>query len=124
VDGPAEGWERRHGYIFEVAATSDEEVMPVPLTAMGRFVHEAVAVDPRTGIVYETEDRQTAGLYRFIPNRRGRLAEGGRLEMLALDGRPGYDTRKGQRVGESLTVRWVSIDDPDPAADEIDSLAV
>jgi hypothetical protein len=33
---------------------------------MGRFVHEAVAVNSRTGILYLTEDRPTAGFYRFI----------------------------------------------------------
>ncbi len=42
---------RNHGYIFEVGA--DGVTDPIPLAAMGRFVHEAVAVDPATGYVYE-----------------------------------------------------------------------
>lgn len=38
---------------------------------MGRFSHEALAVDPATGYVYETEDAgNTSGLYRFIPTAR------------------------------------------------------
>ncbi len=39
---------------------------------MGRFQHEAVAVDPASGIVYETEDAFVAPLgsfYRFLPNQ-------------------------------------------------------
>lgn len=44
--------------------------------------------------------------------------------MLAVAGRPGYDTSRGQRVGETLNVHWVDIDDPDPAGDAIPDLAV
>ena len=51
---------------------------------MGRFAHEAVAVDPLTGIVYQTEDLSpNSGLYRFIPNMPGQLVKGGRLQILA-----------------------------------------
>jgi secreted PhoX family phosphatase len=115
VDGRANGWGEEHGYIFEVPATAEGPVTPVPLKAMGRFVHEALAVDPATGIVYETEDSEpTAGFYRFIPATPGRLAAGGRLQMLAVEGRPNYDTGTGQKVGASLPVRWVEIADPDP----------
>ena len=51
---------------------------------MGRFNHEAAAVDPRTGIVYLTEDREDGLFYRFLPERRGRLHQGGRLQALAF----------------------------------------
>lgn len=121
--GPA-GRARDHGYIFEVPAAAEEQVPAVPLKAMGRFVHEAVAVDPRTGIVYETEDRGTSGFYRFIPTQKGKLGEGGRLQMLAVRGRPGYQTSTGQAQGTRLPVAWVEIPDPDPAGAEADSLAV
>jgi secreted PhoX family phosphatase len=124
VAGPANGYERRHGYVFEVSAKADAEVAAIPFKAMGRFVHEAVAVDPNSGIVYETEDQVTAGFYRFIPNRRGDLAAGGRLQMLAVRDRPRYDTSKGQTPGLVLGVHWVDIDDPDPNSDAIASLAV
>ena len=102
---------RPHGYIFEVPLVGQAD--PEPLRAMGRFVHEAVAVDPSTGIVYETEDQLLSGFYRFTPNVRGQLAKGGTLEMLAIDGSPYYDTRTRQRVGESLDATWVTIDKPD-----------
>src|SRR5687768_16270903 len=74
VAGRVDGWEQEHGYIFEVPVSAEGPVRPLPLKAMGRFVHEAVAVDRATGIVYETEDRTpTAGFYRFIPASRERL---------------------------------------------------
>jgi uncharacterized protein len=115
VDGRVHGWGEEHGYIFEVPATAEGPVTPVPLKPMGRFVHEAVAVDRETGIVYETEDRTpTAGFYRFIPAARGRLAGGGRLQILAIEGRPNYDTGTRQKVGAPLPVRWVDIPDPEP----------
>ena len=35
---------------------------------MGRFAHEAIATDPHTGYVYETEDSgNDSGFYRFRP---------------------------------------------------------
>ena len=71
--------EQDHGFIFEVPASATPRLTPpVPLKAMGRFYHEAAAVDPRTGIVYESEDRVDGLLYRFLPAQRGNLAAGGR----------------------------------------------
>lgn len=114
TEGAASGWAQEHGYIFEVPAAAEAQVQAVPLKAMGRFIHEAVAVDPDKGIVYETEDQQSAGFYRFVPARRGVLAAGGKLQMLAIDERPNYDTATGQQMGTTLPARWVDIDDPDP----------
>jgi secreted PhoX family phosphatase len=107
-----EGITKPHGYVFEVPA--DGIGSAEPLRAMGRFAHEAVAVDPETGIVYETEDRGDCGFYRFVPSERGVLVQGGRLHMLAVRDRPGYDTRAGQPAGVKLPVDWVDIEDPDP----------
>jgi secreted PhoX family phosphatase len=118
------GFAKNHGYCFEVFA-SDNELRPAtPLTTMGRFVHEAIAVDPKTGFVYETEDRGSAGFYRFLPKKKGKLVEGGRLQMLAIKGRPKFDTRVGQQQGAKYDAIWVDIDDPDPAAAETDELSV
>ncbi len=91
----------QHGYVFEVPhdGTSDAK----PIKGMGCFVHEAVAVDPQTGIVYQTQDRAQAGVYRYVPNVRGKLAQGGKLQMLAVDGRSGFDTTRGQRSGVATT---------------------
>ncbi len=108
-------WSKPHGYVFEVPVGATAPVPPVPLKEMGRFVHEAVAVDPETSILYETEDNgEASGFYRFTPKAPARLEAGGRLQMLAIRGKPRYDTRTGQRVGEPLSVEWIDIPDPDP----------
>ncbi|MEJ7608189.1 MAG: alkaline phosphatase PhoX [Bryobacteraceae bacterium] len=48
-----------HGYVFEVpvATSPGRPAEPIPLKQLGIFAHEAVAVDPTTGIIYETEDQ-------------------------------------------------------------------
>ncbi len=120
IVGPRSGVERSHGYIFEVPVSAEELIEPVPLKDMGRFVHEAAAVDPTTGIVYLTEDQLRAGFYRFLPARPYRdgqpadLAAGGELQMLAVDGQPGLDTNRRQVVGRPMPVKWATIYDPDP----------
>ena len=70
-----DGVGKDHGYIFEVPSARKGLVTPAPLTAMGRFNHEAACVDPRTGIVYLTEDRDDSLLYRFLPASKGELAK-------------------------------------------------
>jgi uncharacterized protein len=115
VSGPLQGFAMKHGYNFLVPASTDGPVAAEPLTAMGRFAHEAIAVDPRTGYVYETEDSgNDSGFYRFRPVDKRDLTRGGTLEMLAIDGQDDYSAITGQTVGASLPVRWVTIDVPDP----------
>ncbi|MBM3262600.1 MAG: DUF839 domain-containing protein [candidate division Zixibacteria bacterium] len=118
------GFDQNHGYCFEVPALADGPTRIEPIKAMGRFVHEAVAVDPATSIVYETEDRDPSGFYRFIPVTPGKLADGGRLQMLAVRDKPQYDTRTGQKMGVELPVVWVDIEKPDPSNAHEESLAV
>jgi uncharacterized protein len=113
--GTLDGWQKDHGYVFEVPRIAEDEVPAVPLKAMGRFVHEAIAVDPATSVIYETEDRNPGGFYRFIPTFPNNPAAGGRLQMLAIRGQANYDTRTGQQMGRPLQVEWVDIADPDPA---------
>ncbi|MBM3835743.1 MAG: DUF839 domain-containing protein [Verrucomicrobia bacterium] len=108
--------EKDHGYNFEVPASTEIHLAdPLPLIAMGRFRHEAVAVDPQTGIVYETEDRPDGLIYRFLPNQPGRLQAGGRLQALRVRNAPGLDTRNWRRqtfrVGGVRKVDWVDLDD-------------
>ena len=105
---------KRHGYVFEIPSNVSRQITPQPLKAMGRFVHEAAVTDPKTGIVYMTEDDTPAGFYRFVPKDRNDLANGGSLQMFAVRGQPGYDTRKHQTVGRDLHGAWVTIPDVDP----------
>lgn len=104
---------KSHGYVFEVPLHGAPSLEPI--VAMGRFVHEAIAVDPETGIVYETEDQRRSGLYRFTPTTRGRLAAGGRLQMLAIKGRPRLDLRTNQFAGVRYPIYWVDVHEPDRA---------
>jgi secreted PhoX family phosphatase len=114
--GPPQGWDQKHGYAFFLPGQATTTVAAVPLTAMGRFAHEACAVD-RQGIVYQTEDAgsgRPSGFYRYVPDDPRDLSAGGALEMLAVDGQPGVDLREGRSIGEKLAVTWVPIDAPDP----------
>ncbi|MFE1745471.1 alkaline phosphatase PhoX [Coleofasciculus sp. H7-2] len=111
--------EKRHGYNFEVPANAKRNVVPVPLKAMGRFNHEAVAVDPKTGIVYETEDKGDSLFYRFIPNQPGNLVAGGVLEALKIKGMPQAITKTNFPVRQPKAVEWVRIDNPDPDTDTV-----
>lgn len=113
-----------HGYNFEVPATAEPKLAdPIPLKAMGRFNHEAVAVDPQSGIVYETEDRHDGLIYRFIPNTPGRLQDGGRLQALAIKDRPSLDTRNWEETtvtpGTWMDVEWIDLDDVEAPNDDL-----
>ena len=117
------GFAQKHGYCFEVSAAADGAVKPQPLTGLGRFVHEAIAVDAKSGIVYLTEDRGAAGFYRFIPKHKTKLVEGGTLQMLKVAAPASFsqqaDLRTGLKAGQSFAATWVNIDEPDaPAAEQ------
>lgn len=69
--------------------------------ALGRFQHEAVAVDPKRRQLYLTEDVSDGRFYRFTPARWRHLEAGGTLEVavVAADG----------------AVTWRAVPDPNPA---------
>lgn len=119
-------WGDIHGYCFEVPATATPGlVKPVALKAMGRFRHEAIAVDPRTGVVYLTEDRNDGVLYRFIPKENGKLEMGGKLQALKIAGKGKQDTRNwpGGKVtfpvGERVAVEWIDLEDVESPKDDL-----
>lgn len=121
---PEEHAEMPHGYNFEVRPSVEPGlVTPVPLKAMGRFRHEAIAVDPRSGAVYETEDLADGLLYRFLPHEPGNLAAGGKLQALGLVDDAIKDTRNlidtQFPVGRPLAVRWIDLDDPESPQDDL-----
>ena len=121
--GTHSGAGKQHGYCFDVPANG--RANPQPLLDMGCFSHEAVAVDPVTGIIYETEDSNPSGFYRFIPNVKGRPALGGRLQRMKLQGVATnasinilgtsygyYNTGVAQTAGTTWDVEWVDIAEP------------
>lgn len=123
--GDDDHYERDHGWNFEVPAEREIGIVePVPLKAMGRFRHEAVAVNPYNGIVYQTEDLGDGLLYRYIPDAPGRLAEGGRLQALRVLGQWQCDTRnwddpKGFPLRERMPVAWVDVEDVESPGDDL-----
>lgn len=110
---------KKHGYCFEVKANDDGKLQKaIPLKALGRFRHEAVALDPDSGILYLTEDIGDGLLYRFIPNKKNDLTSG-KLQALAIAGTPSADTRNWKNsptpFAEKSTakVEWIDLEDID-----------
>ncbi|GAA3092094.1 alkaline phosphatase PhoX [Streptosporangium carneum] len=127
-------FQKDHGYVFEVDPFDrDANLDPVPLKFLGRFSHEAVAVDPRTSAIYETEDAGGPnGLYfRWTPPRHFRGRKGA-LRALALsqDGATAGtleamscfkgskhigDLSEATQPGTRYRVQWVPVPDRDAA---------
>lgn len=116
--GTPTGYQKPHGYVFEVPALANAPVQAVPIRAMGRFNREATAINPRTGIVYQTEDVGDSLFYRYVPNVKGQLLAGGTLQALKLKNfSDTTNTKTGylELKGVPLACEWVTIDNPDPA---------
>ena len=123
VIGTEAGYKKPHGYVFEVDPRNDKAVLSSPYKKLGRMLHEAGAVDPKTGVVYMTEDEGPDGFYRFVPDKGSRLRNGV-LQMLRVRGKDKYNTITGQKVGKALECDWVTINDPDPKDTEDNASAV
>lgn len=105
-----------HGYVFEVPGFGISDGQPI--REMGRFSHEAAAVDPATGFVYETEDTGSSGFYKFEPSGEwGDLKSGGRLYALVVSGTSRLDLRGGLVEGTVWNVSWQEVPDPDAKVD-------
>lgn len=110
-----------HGFVFEVPAAQQGLVEARPLTALGRFKHEAACVDPATGIVYLTEDTEESLLYRLLPHTRGELHKGGRLQALSLAGLADSRNWEGRDwfAGDWRAARWIDLDGVDNPHDDL-----
>ncbi|WP_305093984.1 alkaline phosphatase PhoX [Prescottella sp. R16] len=130
----SKGFALDHGYVFEVdpagpAANIDKS--PIPLKFLGRYAHEAVAVDPASSVVYLTEDAGSPNglFYRWTPPQ-GFVGGPGAFHALAQS--PGGDTagslqamtcfQDGTHVpdlaqaatpGVTYTVQWIDVPDRD-----------
>ncbi|MGW5361094.1 alkaline phosphatase PhoX [Actinopolymorpha pittospori] len=118
-----------HGYVFEVDPhNQDANQNPKPIKALGRYAHEAVAVDPDEGLVYLTEDAGNPNglLYRYTPPQaalplsKGSLKEladdAGTLEALAAtteDGTLVPDLSVATEPGTTYRTTWVNVPDRD-----------
>ena len=127
-------FQKDHGYVFEVDPASQQanvDKSPVPLKFLGRFPHEAVAVDPVTLAIYETEDATAPNglLLRWTPPegftegkdalRRLALDEGGdragRLQAMSCyrGSKHITDLSLATRPGTRYKVEWVDVPDRD-----------
>jgi len=93
--------EVNYGMVWECDPYTQENARP--LYALGRFSHEAVAVDTQKQHIYLTEDKPDGCLYRFVP--------------AALDSRGFADLSSGSLevaiVDESMSrVKWIPLPDP------------
>jgi secreted PhoX family phosphatase len=122
---------RPHGYVFEVDPYDQRANRdPKPIKALGRFAHESVAVDPHTGVIYETEDAGTPNglLYRWTPPDSAQPLGKGSLRQLAddageLDAMKAFtrggtfvpDLSVATRPGTTYRMEWVPVPDRDAA---------
>lgn len=123
VEKATGGLKKDHGYVFEVPANAKGLVEPSPIKAMGRFNHEAACVDPKTNIVYLTEDRYDSLFYRFIPNQAENLHAGGKLQALAIKNKAKFDTRNWEQVSitkdQSFECEWIDLDNVESPKDDL-----
>jgi len=73
------------------------------IQSLGMFQHEAAAVDPKTSIIYQTEDTAKSGFYRFVPEKKinaiGELAKTkGKFQVM--------------EIKSSGKVKWNDVNDP------------
>lgn len=102
-----DGAEVPAGQVWECDPTSPGEGVPLP--ALGRFSHEAAAVDPVTNIVYMTEDQRDGLLYRFVPSNPN---VGGRPDLTTGDLQVARIVDPGAVPGGSSPVTWLPVPDP------------
>lgn len=110
-----------HGYVFDVPGFGISDGQPI--RSAGRFSHEAVAVDPRTGIMYETEDAGSSAFFAYVQpgagrrnwkrSRIDRLRDGGELYAMVVDGVSRKDMTGSFDIGAEFHVSWQKVDDPD-----------
>jgi secreted PhoX family phosphatase len=115
--------EKDHGYVFDIPASSEGLVDPKPIVGMGRFNHEAVAVDPNTGYIYQTEDRHDSLIYRFVPKDKNNLHAGGALQVLVVVDKDALDTRnweeKQVQLNKEMPIKWIDIDNVASKEDDL-----
>ncbi|MGI9097586.1 MAG: alkaline phosphatase PhoX [Solirubrobacteraceae bacterium] len=123
---------KRHGYVFEVDPYDRHANLdPKPIKALGRYAHEAVAVDPHDDRIYLTEDAGNPNglLYRWTPPPEALPLGKGSLRALAdnagaLEAMQAF-TKRGEFVpdlavatkpGTTYRVRWLPVPDRDATA--------
>ena len=95
----------------------------IPLKAMGRFRHEAVAIDPKTNIAYQTEDRDDGLIYRYIPNDMNNYGLTGKLQTLSIKNLDSNDVRNWNNKvidqQKDYLVEWINVDNINQQKDDL-----
>ena len=124
-----------HGYVFEVWADG-KTAHPVPLKALGRYAHEALAIDEDRTHIYLSEDASgpNGTFYRWSAPRGYRLSsrswqdlqnkDFGTLEALAIlgdDGKPIPDVAylTSAQLLRPFRTTWVPVPDRDGATTSV-----
>jgi secreted PhoX family phosphatase len=111
-----ESVEPRHGHVF-LCPTDAAHVRPArPIPAYGRFLHEAVAIDPDDHAAYLTEDRGDGCLYRFVPARPDEPFGAGTLQAMAIEGRARFALGEDLAPDAEFKVHWLDV--PAQAGDD------
>lgn len=116
----------QHGWVFEVDPYDQRRNRdPKPIKALGRFAHESVAVDPETGVIYETEDAGNPNglFFRWtppadaLPLTKGSLRElddlAGTLEAMRATRNGSFvnDLSPARVIGTTYDVEWIDVPD-------------
>jgi uncharacterized protein len=104
--------EEGHGYVFVCDVAAKTAQKPQRSRSLGRFKHEAAAFDPKTEIIYLTEDERASAFYRHVP---GKSPFEGKLQALKIVDHDHLRLTEGLSIGNSFEVDWVDIDDPEGA---------
>lgn len=99
-----------YGFAYDVDPLTGENGPAYP--DMGQFFREALVFDPRTGVVYMTEDQPDGLFYRYIPTVpfKPEGLSGGRLEAMRV--------RPPRGRTDRVRVDWIDLTQFATAADE------
>ena len=117
IAGPESGYDKPHGYVYEVPVDATGPVDPVAAARDGTLL--ARGGSRGSGYGDRLPDRGHGGPRRFLSLHPGHPRSARRRRQtsdLAVTDQPGYDTREGQTPGTVLPVHWVDIADPERAA--------
>ncbi|GAA0920246.1 hypothetical protein Vau01_017510 [Virgisporangium aurantiacum] len=122
-------YEKGHGYVLEVLQSDSAHQLPKPIKALGRFEHEALAVEPNQRHIYLSEDASGPNglFYRWTAPRDARLGVGladrlsdnaGKLEAMQIrldDGSilPDVAYLTSAQIGRPFRVTWIEVPERD-----------
>ena len=99
----------KHGYVFLCSTEASRVQPPMRIPAYGRFLHEAVAIDPEDHTAYLTEDRGDGCLYRFVPNDPDRPFGVGQLQAMTVHGQPRFKLGADLPAFAQFELGWVDV---------------